>query len=134
MRAMTWEQLGELAARGWEIASHTQTHPHLTELDDERLSAELAGSREELVRHLGRAGDTIAYPYGDVDERVTRSAERAGYRAGAALSSRLRRLGPYRIPRVGIYNDDAWWRFRLKTLRSVRALRASPLWLVRGGS
>ena len=26
---------GELAAAGWEIGSHTCTHPHLTQLDDE---------------------------------------------------------------------------------------------------
>jgi peptidoglycan/xylan/chitin deacetylase (PgdA/CDA1 family) len=128
MRALSWDQLGALAERGWEIASHTRTHPRLTGLDDGRLSEELTGSREDLLTHLGRTSDAIAYPYGDVDARVARSAERAGYRAGAALSSRLARLGPLRAPRVGIYNADAWWRFRCKSARTTRLLRASRLW------
>lgn len=122
---MSWDDLGALADRGWEIGSHTQTHPHLTQVDDERLRAELEGSRDECMRHLGRSCDTIAYPYGDVDERVVAGARMAGYVAGASLSRWLRPLGPHRWPRVGIYSADAAWRFRLKVARPSRALRAS---------
>ena len=38
---MDWEQLGELMSRGWEIGSHTRSHPHLTELSDDALMEEL---------------------------------------------------------------------------------------------
>jgi peptidoglycan/xylan/chitin deacetylase (PgdA/CDA1 family) len=128
LTAMGWTDLAELAGRGWEIGSHTRTHPRLTQLTDAELELELAGSREECARRLGRECLTIAYPYGDVDERVADAARRAGYRAGGALSSRLTRLGPYRYPRVGIYRADVSWRFRLKASRPMRELRASKLW------
>jgi peptidoglycan/xylan/chitin deacetylase (PgdA/CDA1 family) len=128
LRAMSWDQLGELAERGWEIGSHTRSHPHLTQLDDEQLAGELEGSRHECAARLGRQPTSLAYPYGDVDERVASRAAAAGYRACGALSSRLTRLGPYRHPRVGIYHADTWWRFRLKATRAMRELRASNLW------
>jgi peptidoglycan/xylan/chitin deacetylase (PgdA/CDA1 family) len=35
LRCMTWDELGQLADRGWEIGSHTCSHPHLTTLSDE---------------------------------------------------------------------------------------------------
>ena len=127
---MSWDNLGALADRGWEIGSHTRTI-HVVAVDAESLALELAGSREELADNLGRTATVIAYPYGDVDARVAQRAADARYRAGAALSSQLKRLGPYRHPRVGIYHEDSWWRFQLKTNRGMRALRASPLWAPR---
>jgi peptidoglycan/xylan/chitin deacetylase (PgdA/CDA1 family) len=127
LEPMSWAALQSLADRGWEIGSHTSTHPRLTRLDDERLAFELRESRTECARRIGSC-DTVAYPYGDVDERVAQAAKDAGYLAGAALSSRLERLGPLRAPRVGIYHVDTPRRFRLKVARSTRMLRASHLW------
>ncbi len=131
---MGWTELRELAEAGWEVGSHTSTHPHLTRLDDESLERELSESREQCARRLGRSCDSIAYPYGDVDDRVAAASRRAGYRAGAAMSSSLQRLGPLRHPRVGIYHGDDWRRFRLKGARPTRALRASWLWRLRASS
>jgi peptidoglycan/xylan/chitin deacetylase (PgdA/CDA1 family) len=125
---MSWQDLGELADSSWEIGSHTCTHPHLTALDDSSLARELEEPREESVRQLGRPFETIAYPYGDVNDRVAEMTRRAGYRAGAALSSHLRDLGPYRWPRTGVYQLDAFWRFLLKTAPAVRRVRASRVW------
>src|SRR5262249_46042224 len=102
--------------------------PRLTKLADSGLAEELRGSREECARHLGRPIAAIAYPYGDVDERVAGFAARSGYAAGAALSRGLQLLGPHRYPRIRAYHADEWWRFRLKASRPMRALRRSPLW------
>lgn len=125
LQGMSWDDLGVLADAGWEIGSHTRTHPYLTRLDDDALQCELADSRAEIADHVGHACQTIAYPYGDVDLRVADWAGSVGYLAGAALSSRLTNLGPYRWPRVGIYHRDAWWRFRAKASRATRRLRAA---------
>jgi peptidoglycan/xylan/chitin deacetylase (PgdA/CDA1 family) len=125
---LTWDDLGELAQIGWEIGSHTRTHPRLTTLDDAAVHRELAESRDECTRHLGQVCQTIAYPFGDVDERIAEAASQTGYRAGAAMSSSLAQLGRYRHPRVGIYHRDVQWRFRLKAARSTRTVRASGAW------
>jgi peptidoglycan/xylan/chitin deacetylase (PgdA/CDA1 family) len=123
LTSMCWDDLGVLADHGWEIGSHTRTHPRLTELDDERLVAELAGSRSEFSEELGRECTAIAYPYGDVDDRVALRARQTGYRAGGALGRSLRRSDPHREPRIGIYNIDSGWRFRLKMAAPSRRMR-----------
>lgn len=125
---MNWEDLQFLAARGWEVGSHTRTHPHLTHLEDEALRTELEVSRQECIANLGGPCETLAYPYGDVDPRVARATAAAGYAAAAALSSSLRPNGLHRWPRVGIYHDDHRWRFRLKIDRTVRRMRSSRMW------
>lgn len=125
---MTWDTLGSLQSAGWEIGSHTRSHPHLTELDDVSLRAELEDSRDACRAMLGKSCETIAYPFGDVDDRVVGFVRDAGYVAGAALSHRLTGLGPYRVPRIGVYRDDRWWRFRLKVNPAIRLARRSPMW------
>jgi peptidoglycan/xylan/chitin deacetylase (PgdA/CDA1 family) len=125
---MSWDQLGELRDAGWEIGSHTRTHPHLTQVgDDTALREELTESRAEIERRLGRC-DTLAYPYGDHDDRVVEAAAAAGYAAAGTLPGRLPRPRPLAWPRVGIYHGDDERRFRLKISRAMRGVRRLPGW------
>lgn len=122
---MSWEELAELADQGWEVGSHTRSHPHLTKIDDAALDAELRESKGECEERLGRPCTSIAYPYGDVDARVVKAAAATGYRYGAGLPAPLHPVRPLEWPRVGVYHDDADWRFRLKASRLVRAARTA---------
>jgi peptidoglycan/xylan/chitin deacetylase (PgdA/CDA1 family) len=126
---MSWDQLGELAEVGWEIGSHTSTHPHLHQVrDDAELRAELVESKATVEERLGRDCTTLAYPYGDYDERVVAAAGAAGYAAAGTLPARLHQPRPLAWPRVGIYRGDDERRFRLKVSRVMRRLRGSRLW------
>jgi peptidoglycan/xylan/chitin deacetylase (PgdA/CDA1 family) len=125
---MSWDELRGLAELGWELGSHTRSHPHLTSLPDRELAEELEGSREELQGRLGRPCRTIAYPYGEHDDRVAAAAEDAGYVGGATLPSRLPRRRPLYWPRVGVYRLDDMRRYRVKVSRAVRLVRGTPLW------
>jgi len=78
LRGMSWPELQRLEQAGWEIASHTLTHPHLTTLGDDALARELHQSRAACERALGHPVTSIAYPYGSVDERVKRATAAAG--------------------------------------------------------
>jgi len=125
---MSWDQLRELADAGWEIGSHTRTHPHLTEVGDEALRAELVKSKATVEERMGRPCPTLAYPYGDYDERVVAAAGAAGYDAACTLPARLHSERPRAWPRVGIYHSDDERRFRMKVSRVVRRLRSSRIW------
>jgi peptidoglycan/xylan/chitin deacetylase (PgdA/CDA1 family) len=125
---MSWEELGRLAADGWEIGSHTCSHPHLTRLDGAALDGELRRSREVCEERLGRPCASLAYPYGDHDARVVQAAREAGYRVAGTLPTRFRSPDPLSWPRVGIYYGDERRRFRAKVSPLVRSLRASRAW------
>ncbi len=124
---MSWLELGELVEQGWEVGSHTRTHPHLTQIDGERLREELEGSRAACAEGLGRPCETIAYPYGDVDDRVVAAAGAAGYRAAGALPHAPHAAEALRWPRVGVYRWDGPTRFRLKASPLVRRVRGLPV-------
>jgi peptidoglycan/xylan/chitin deacetylase (PgdA/CDA1 family) len=128
LRPLTWEQLAELDAHGWEIGSHTRSHPHLTSLSDTALEQELCESRAECERRLGRACTTLAYPYGDYDARVVAAAGRAGYEAACTLPARMHPARALEWPRVGVYHGDSDRRYRLKVSRTMRAVRSSRAW------
>jgi peptidoglycan/xylan/chitin deacetylase (PgdA/CDA1 family) len=64
---LNYDQVKELYKCGNEIGSHTHTHPHLTKIPTTSLIFELKKSKE-ILRNFNC--DTLAYPYGDYNERV----------------------------------------------------------------
>jgi peptidoglycan/xylan/chitin deacetylase (PgdA/CDA1 family) len=64
---------------GWELASHTITHPDLTTLDAAGLKREVSGSRRILTRRFGVAVDNFCYPSGRYDDTVIAAVREAGY-------------------------------------------------------
>jgi peptidoglycan/xylan/chitin deacetylase (PgdA/CDA1 family) len=118
----------QLTERGWEIGSHTMTHPVLTNVDDAVLHEELATSKRELERLTGAPCTAVSYPTGRCDARVVAAAGAAGYVAGAALEGATDiPPGPLAWPRVGIRGDDSLAVFRVKCSRTMRRVRSSRL-------
>lgn len=124
---MAWDDLRRLTALGWEVGSHTRTHPFLTSLSDEEVLAELCDSREEGTEHLGQPITSLAYPYGAVNARIAAHAANAGYEGAASLAWPSGPIDRYRFPRVGVYHRDRGARFRLKTARLSRSTYGSKL-------
>jgi peptidoglycan/xylan/chitin deacetylase (PgdA/CDA1 family) len=128
LHCMSWEELAQLDNAGWEIGSHTHTHPYLTTLDDEALTRELQESHELCSGRLGKQCRSLAYPYGAFDDRVVAAARQAGYAAAATLPARIYDPSPLSWPRIGIYHGDSALTFRGKVSPTIRRLRASPAW------
>jgi peptidoglycan/xylan/chitin deacetylase (PgdA/CDA1 family) len=126
LEPMSWSQLGELAGAGWEIGSHSRSHPRLTRLDGATLDDELRASKAEVERRTGRACTSIAYPYGDFDDRVTSAARAAGYRAGAAIGNRR----PHALawPRHQVLLDEPESYFSREVSPLMRRARRSRVW------
>lgn len=122
---LTWDELRGLRDEGWEIGSHTRTHPRLGELADAELAAELVGSRERVEAELGAPCHSLAYPFGEADDRVVRAAGDAGYRVACGLPTSFERATPLTWPRTGVWRADGPFSFRLKVARPVRALQRS---------
>ena len=70
---MSWDQVRALAAMGFEIGSHTDSHLDLARADPDVARAELAASRRTLAEATGTAVRLFAYPFGGT-EHITPAA------------------------------------------------------------
>lgn len=126
LACMSWNELRGLADRGWEIGSHTRSHPRLTTLVDGPLQDELRGSREDCQEGLGRACRSLAYPYSDFDARVVRAAREAGYLFAGTAPGKPAAPLPLQWPRVGVARPDTARRLAIRIWRR-SSLTGSPL-------
>lgn len=111
---MSWDDLRGLRDDGWEVGSHTRSHPRLSTLTESEIATELSESRHECEEHMGAACRSIAYPYSDYDPRVLRAAAEVGYRFGATVPRGPAPPLPLEWPRVGVYHGESARRVRLR--------------------
>lgn len=82
---MTWAQIQQLKSEGWDIGSHTATHPYLATSDASdgqpnvltpaQVDQELSQSKAALAAH-GIDATSFASPYGDYNNPVLASIAR----------------------------------------------------------
>jgi peptidoglycan/xylan/chitin deacetylase (PgdA/CDA1 family) len=100
---ITAAQVRSLIRAGWEIDSHTITHPDLTTVGPARLRGELVGSRRELRRRFGVPATFFCYPAGRYDPRVVAAVRAAGYEgATTELEGYARPVRVYELPRIRV--------------------------------
>lgn len=103
---MSWNEVRSLADDGFDIGSHTITHPILSSIEPERLRKELTESRLAIERQTGRKCTALAYPNGrsgDIGERVLAATAEAGYDLAFTVSNRWysRERDALQIDRIG---------------------------------
>jgi peptidoglycan/xylan/chitin deacetylase (PgdA/CDA1 family) len=127
MVSVTWPMVEEMVAGGFEIGSHTLTHPHLSRLDPERLREELWESRRQIAGRLGSC-DTLAYPFGDWSPAVAEAARDCGYTYAFTLPTGVgqRDAEALSIPRINVDVRDDAERFRMKLAPLGKRLFLSP--------
>jgi peptidoglycan/xylan/chitin deacetylase (PgdA/CDA1 family) len=127
MLSIDWAMAEEMAEGGFEVGSHTLTHPHLPSLGPEELRQELSDSRARIVERLGSC-ETLAYPFGEWDAEVAAAAGECGYRFAFSLPTETgqRGAGALSIPRINVDYRDTEGRFGSKLGRAGKALFLSP--------
>jgi peptidoglycan/xylan/chitin deacetylase (PgdA/CDA1 family) len=129
LRPMSWDEVRELARQGWEIGSHTRSHPHLTAIEEGQALDELIASRDACEERLQAPCRALAYPFGDWDEATVGQAAAAGYERAVTLANRLIEPiddgDPLALSREGIYRNGGALSFAVGTSPALRRLRAS---------
>ena len=128
LEPLSWDDLRRLGDAGWELGSHACSHPRLTQLADDELERELSESRGRIEAELGRPCRSLAYPYGDHDDRVVRAAAAAGYETACTVPRRLTEPAPLAWPRIGVYRENGGLAFRAKVSPTGRRLRRTAAW------
>lgn len=102
---LSWRELAELQADGMAIASHTRSHPLLTQVSAAEARAEIEGGARDVAEHLGATVPAFAYPSGAHDADIAALVGAAGIavafttRRGSVLPGRADWL---RLPRVNV--------------------------------
>jgi peptidoglycan/xylan/chitin deacetylase (PgdA/CDA1 family) len=130
--SLDWQDVDRLAASGWEIGSHSATHPRLATCAAQTLTDELEASKCAIADALGTC-QAIAYPYGESDRRVADAAQAAGYRVGCTLTGAHLHDDPLLRPRVGMASGHVGLRLGVHLSRaSVRGRRSIFARAIRG--
>jgi peptidoglycan/xylan/chitin deacetylase (PgdA/CDA1 family) len=104
---ITPAQVRRLARAGWEIDSHTISHPDLTTLSPAALRHEVADSRWMIQRRFKAPARFFCYPAGRYDARVIAAVRAAGYLGATTTRSGLARsTEPFELARVRIDGED----------------------------
>lgn len=103
--SVRWVQ--RLVAAGWELNSHSLTHPDLTVLGQRDLRREVAGSRTRLRNLFHVEVNFFCYPSGRYDEDVLNEVRRAGYLGATTTVEGLAvPKNPFSMRRVRISGSD----------------------------
>ncbi|MCW3100425.1 MAG: Polysaccharide deacetylase [Chthonomonadaceae bacterium] len=96
---LSLSQIKEMQQAGITFGSHSVTHPAtLTTLSDSALKAELEGAKQQIQRLLDPAFLPFAYPHSQLDSRVEKSVQEAGYHvACAGVGTRFTRFCLHRV-------------------------------------
>ncbi len=115
---MSDEEILHLHNMGHEIGGHSMNHADLCRLTLKDLKREMHYSKQALEQLLGEQVISFAYPYGRVNERVSKEAISAGYRFGCGVYT-----GPpqfdrdrYDIRRIAVKTGTGMGLFALKLL------------------
>jgi peptidoglycan/xylan/chitin deacetylase (PgdA/CDA1 family) len=92
-----------IIAKGWEVDSHSATHPDLTMMSGAELTYQVAGSRRFLQRTYHVPSNNFCYPSSLYDSSTIAAVRAAGY-AGAVTENAgyASRSHPYELNRYEI--------------------------------
>lgn len=125
-----WDQVHEMADAGIEFGSHSCTHPELTKISQELCKEEIHRSRSDIQNNLGCEVVSFSYPRGNLNQQTIQIVKDAGYSCAIVTPPRSGiPLSNYTLRRVGIYYENTFWTFRLKTQPVVRKCFEHLLWL-----
>lgn len=120
LRSMSVAQLQELKVNGFEIHSHTQSHPFLSTLSIDRMRDEVSGSLNDLkTLSLISSPVFFAYPVGDYNDDVLQMVSKY-YDGAFSVDERqveISRVNDpayrFRLPRFNIHHTSAFEVFAL---------------------
>jgi len=106
---LTWLQLGELQAQGFEIGAHSVSHGFLTQYDPDALRHEVGDPQDAIFQNLSTLAETFAYPQGDYSRRVVAQVMSMGYITAVTVNQGRATLDSDRftLPRLLVSNNTA---------------------------
>jgi len=104
----------KLLKDGWEVGSHTLTHPNMNKLNDLEIEREISGSKKKIEKNLNIKIKYIAYPKGKYTNKITNLVNKAGYKLGLSMDDGVIDLSTskFAIPRIGVDGSHSFTEFK----------------------
>lgn len=91
--ALTWDQLREMKADGFEVGSHTLSHCDLIKKEEgendreymARIKKELLMSKQLIDKNLEQDTIYLSFPYGNYNQRILRICDQVGYKMAVSV-------------------------------------------------
>ncbi len=105
--SLSWEEILKMAG-SVDFFSHTQTHPCLPLCDENTIHSELIESKNEIEHKLSSTCFAIAYPNGDLNDKIKKITFEVGYMMGFAIRPGFvtKKSERFEIPRLST-NDTS---------------------------
>lgn len=71
----------EIVARGHEIGNHSATHPHMSQISEEKIRQELRIMSDQVETLTSKRPTLFRPPYGDYNNKVITTVRQEGYEA-----------------------------------------------------
>jgi|LSQX01.2.fsa_nt_gb peptidoglycan/xylan/chitin deacetylase (PgdA/CDA1 family) len=86
--ALSWQELIALSDKGFDIGSHTKSHPNLSIANNakdekkflQKIEFEFKKSKEIIEKHINKPVVAIAMPYGIYDDNIRTIAKESNYK------------------------------------------------------
>lgn len=110
---LSWVDLREMLSAGMQVGAHTRHHTALPGVPLEEADREIAGSRADLERELGRRIRAFAYPYGLLDATTPGAVARAGFEGACCSRSGFNDavVSSYLLRRIEVRGTDSLLHF-----------------------
>src|SRR3990170_2313981 len=119
--ALTWDELRELKAEGFDVQGHSKTHSNLAvppanESSADRaarLDSEIVATKQLMEKRIGADVRYFAYPYGGFDPDVVAKVKAAGYQVGFGTrkGSNPFFMDRYRLKRYNVFMEKDLTKF-----------------------
>jgi peptidoglycan/xylan/chitin deacetylase (PgdA/CDA1 family) len=105
---LSWHEVKELGAQGFEFGSHTCSHHKLPQLSAAEVEHELRDSRTAIQEHLATETLPLAYPYGMANDAIAARTADVGYVCAftSATGFNDAKTDTFRLHRTLIGDDD----------------------------
>lgn len=110
---MGWELVRQMHEEGLvDFYPHCRSHRRCAGLSEAELVYELKGSKDIIEERLQLPRPYFCWPYGSYDETSIKAAKDAGFEALFTTDEGFSSAGsdPYRIKRIDVKDDLAWFR------------------------
>jgi peptidoglycan/xylan/chitin deacetylase (PgdA/CDA1 family) len=104
-----------LLKNGWEIGSHTRTHPNMDILTKTQIKEEILVSKKELEGQIKRKIVSIAFPKGRYNKFALKTVKDGGYELCLTMNDGIidHNSDLLQLPRIGVDGTHSFSEFKV---------------------